>query len=150
MLLDATLAAAHFIAIFMLITFLSIETVLCKRDWMPGAAARLARYDLLYFLMAMLVLATGLARLFLGVHGKDFLLANPVFHAKITVFVVIAAVSIYPTRRFQAWRKAARADAGFVPQPEDLKRVRSCLMVETHLIVLMPIFGALMARGIGL
>ncbi|WP_353328171.1 hypothetical protein [Chitiniphilus shinanonensis] len=32
MLLDA----AHFIAIFMLITFLSIETVLCKRDWMPG------------------------------------------------------------------------------------------------------------------
>ncbi|GAA5786955.1 hypothetical protein YWS52_32800 [Chitiniphilus shinanonensis] len=41
-----------------------------------GGAARLARYDLLYFLMALLVLATGLLRLFLGAHSKDFLLAQ--------------------------------------------------------------------------
>ncbi|UXY17193.1 DUF2214 family protein [Chitiniphilus purpureus] len=150
MLLDAVLAAAHFIAIFLLITFLAIETVLCRREWMPGAAARLARYDLLYFLMAVTVLATGLLRLYLGAHGTAMLLPNPLFHAKVGLFVLIGLISVYPTRRFQSWRRSVRTDAAFVPQPDDLRRVRICLMLETHLIVLLPILAACMARGIGL
>ncbi|WP_432720845.1 DUF2214 family protein [Jeongeupia wiesaeckerbachi] len=149
MLLDALLAAAHYLAIFMVITFLTIETVLVRREWMPTAAARLARYDLVYFLMAMLALATGLGRLFYGIKGAEFYLHNPVFHAKITVFVLIGLISIYPTRRFVAWRKAARADAAFIPPDHELTRVRRCLMWETHLIVLLPILAAFMSRGFG-
>ncbi|MBM3114637.1 DUF2214 family protein [Jeongeupia naejangsanensis] len=150
MLTDAILAAAHYLAIFMVITFLTIETVLVRREWMPTAAARLARYDLIYFLMAMLALATGLGRLFYGVKGADFYLHNPVFHAKMTVFVLIGLISIYPTRRFSAWRKAAVANAAFVPSDQELSRVRRCLMWETHLIILLPILAAFMARGFGL
>ncbi|AOX99623.1 DUF2214 family protein [Jeongeupia sp. USM3] len=150
MLIDAILAAAHYLAIFMVITFLSIETVLVRREWMPTAAARLARYDMLYFMMAMLALATGLGRLFYGIKGAEFYLHNPVFHTKLTVFVLIGLISIYPTRRFLAWRKAAAADAAFVPPDVELVRVRRCLMWETHLIVLLPILAVLMARGFGL
>lgn len=148
--LDAVLAACHFLAIFVLITFLAIETVLVKREWMPAAAARLARYDIAYFLSAMVVLATGLARLYFGAKGAGFYLPNPVFHAKITLFVIIGLMSVYPTRRFQAWRRAALADPGFVPEASDLGKVRRCLMIECHLIILLPILAAFMARGWGL
>ncbi|XZG71459.1 DUF2214 family protein [Chitinibacteraceae bacterium HSL-7] len=148
--LDALLATAHFVAIFLLITFLAIETVLVRREWMPAAAAKLARYDLLYFLSAMLVLGTGLARLYFGAKGVPFIATNPVFHAKMTVFVVIALLSIYPTLRFMAWRRATSADPLFVPEDAELKRVRRLLMWESHLIVLMPLLGAMMARGVGL
>ncbi|WP_255987645.1 DUF2214 family protein [Chitinolyticbacter albus] len=148
--LDAVLAATHFLAIFVLITFLAIETVLVKREWMPVAAARLARYDIVYFLSAMIVLASGLARLYFGAKGAAFYLSNPVFHAKITLFVLIGLISVYPTRRFQAWRRAVLADPGFVPEAADLRRVRSCLMIESHLLVLLPILAAFMARGLGL
>ncbi|GHD63595.1 DUF2214 family protein [Jeongeupia chitinilytica] len=150
MLLDAVLAACHYLAIFMVITFLSIETVLVRREWMPTAAVRLARYDMLYFLMAMLALATGLGRLFYGVKGSEFYLHNPVFHAKLSVFVLIGLISIYPTRRFAAWRKAVAAAPDFTPPDGELARVRRCLMWETHLIVLLPILAAFMARGFGL
>ncbi|HSC79707.1 MAG TPA: DUF2214 family protein [Chitinolyticbacter sp.] len=148
--LDAVLAATHFLAIFVLITFLAIETVLVKREWMPAAAARLARYDIIYFLSAMIVLASGLTRLYFGAKGAAFYLSNPVFHAKITLFVLIGLISVYPTRRFQTWRRAALADPGFVPEAADLRRVRSCLMIESHLLVLLPILAAFMARGLGL
>jgi len=148
--LDAVLAASHFLAIFVLIAFLAIETVLVKREWMPTAAARLARYDVVYFLCAMVVLATGLARLYLGAKGIGFYLPNPVFHAKITLFVLIGLISVYPTRRFQVWRRSALADPAFVPEATDLRRVRVCLMIDCHLIILLPILGAFMARGWGL
>ncbi|BCL75492.1 hypothetical protein JHS3_12280 [Jeongeupia sp. HS-3] len=150
MLLDAILAAVHFIAIFMVITFMSIETVLIRREWMPQAAIKLARYDLLYALMALLVLASGLARLFFGIKGVAFYMQNPLFHAKLTVFVLIGLLSIYPTLRFRAWRAAAARVPGFVPPDAELAKVRRCLMWETHLIVLLPILAALMARGFGL
>ncbi|WP_035055574.1 DUF2214 family protein [Andreprevotia chitinilytica] len=148
--LDAILAAAHYLSIILLVTFLAIETVLVKREWMPQAAARLARYDMMYFLMAMAVLATGLLRVFFGVKGVAFYEHNPLFHAKVTVFVLIALTSIWPTKRFLHWKKAAAADPAFIPDDIDLKRVRRCVMAEAHLLVLMPILAAFMARGIGM
>ncbi|KAF0815446.1 hypothetical protein IGB42_00527 [Andreprevotia sp. IGB-42] len=148
--LDAALAAAHYLAILLLVTFLAIETVLIKREWMPLAATRLARYDALYALMAVLVLGTGLLRVFYGIKGSAFYVHNPVFHAKVTLFVVIGLLSAWPTTRFLAWKKAAAADPAFIPADKELKTVRRLVMIEVHLLALIPVLAACMARGIGL
>lgn len=117
MLTDALLAFLHFTAIFVLVTLMTAEAVVLRPDMTPATVRRLSRYDLFYFLSAMIVLATGLLRLFYGAKGVDFLIHNPWFHAKMTVFVLIALCSLPPTLAIAKWRKQANKLPEFVPTP---------------------------------
>jgi len=149
MLTDAVLAFLHFLAIFVLITLMAAEAVVLRPDITPATVRRLSLYDGFYFLSAMAVLATGLARLFYGAKGVDFYLHNPWFHAKMTVFVIIALCSLPPTFAFSRWRKQARHLPDFVPTPAEIKKARRWVMIEAHLVILLPLCAVMMARGIG-
>ena len=150
MLLDATLAALHYLSIFLLIVFLAAEAVLCKPELISATVIRrLGIYDALYFGFAMAALASGLARLFFGVKGAAFYTSSFFFWAKIAAFVLIALLSIPPTRAFARWRKRLRQNATALPSPEEITGVRKWVMREAHALVLLPIFAVLMARGFG-
>ncbi|QYY32425.1 MULTISPECIES: DUF2214 family protein [Cupriavidus] len=149
MLTDALLAFFHFLAIFVLITLMAAEAVVLRPDLTPATVRRLSIYDGVYFLSAMAVLATGLLRLFYGAKGVDFYLHNPWFHAKMTVFVVIALCSLPPTFAIARWRKQSRKLPDFVPPPSEIKKVRRWVMIEAHLVILLPLCAVMMARGIG-
>jgi len=150
MLQDALLAWIHYLAIFLLIVIMTAEAVLLRPGLAPDTVRRLALYDRLYLASALAVLITGLLRLTLGVKGVAFYMSNPWFHAKITLFVIIGLCSIPPTLAFLRWRKQARQQPGYTPPDADIKRARRWVMLETHLFVLLPLFAALMARGIGM
>ncbi|KAF7961759.1 DUF2214 family protein [Cupriavidus basilensis] len=149
MLTDALLAFFHFLAIFVLITLMAAEAVALRPDLTPATVRRLSIYDGVYFLSAMAVLATGLLRLFYGAKGVDFYLHNPWFHAKVTVFVVIALCSLPPTFAIARWRKQSRRLPDFVPPPSEVKKARRWVMIEAHLLILLPLCAVMMARGIG-
>lgn len=149
MLTDALLAFLHFLAIFVLITLMAAEAVVLRPDITPATVRRLSLYDLFYFLSAMVVLATGLLRLFYGAKGVDFYLHNPWFHAKIGVFVLIALCSLPPTLAISRWRKQASKLPDYVPPPSELKKARRWVMIEAHLLILLPLCAVMMARGIG-
>jgi putative membrane protein len=145
---DAILAYLHFAAIFALVWFLAKEWTLLR----AGAALldidRLARADAAFGLSAGLVFVAGAARAAFGIKGWAFYAHNPVFQIKIGLFVLVGLISIAPTRMFLRWRKARRQDATFrVPQPE-WQRARRWLMVELHLIALIPLAAVIMARGL--
>ncbi len=150
MLQDALLAWFHYLAIFVLIVIMTAEAVLLRPGLSPDTVRRLALYDRLYLVSALAVLATGLLRLTLGIKGVAFYMANPWFHAKITLFVIIGLCSIVPTLTFLRWRKQARQQPDYAPADADIKRARRWVMLETHLFVLLPLFAALLARGIGM
>jgi len=150
MLTDALLAFLHFTAIFVLVTLMAAEAVVLRPDMTPAAVRRLSQYDFFYFLSAMLVLATGLLRLFYGTKGVDFYLHNPWFHAKITVFVLIALSSLPPTFAFTRWRKQSQKLPDFVPTPAEIKKARRWVMIEAHAFILLPLCAVMMARGIGI
>ncbi|KAI3590050.1 DUF2214 family protein [Cupriavidus sp. CER94] len=150
MLTDALLAFLHFTAIFVLITLMAAEAVVLRPDMTPAAVRRLSIYDFVYFLSAMATLATGLLRLFHGAKGVDFYIHNPWFHAKMTVFVVIALCSLPPTFAFARWRKQAKHLPDFVPTPSEIKKARRWVMIEAHLVILLPLCAVMMARGIGI
>jgi len=147
---DALLAASHFTAILVMVTFLSIETALARPAWMPAAVERLPRYDRLYQLTLALVLITGILRLFAGAKGATFYLANPLFHVKISLFVVMILLALPVSRQLRAWQRARRSDPDWIPAQPALRRLRILLMLAAHLLVLIPILAALMARGYGL
>ena len=79
MTLEAVLAALHMVAILTLVVFLTSEAALCRSEWMnPAVVKRLARLDLIYGITAVVLLATGLARLYFGVKGLSWCLAAAV------------------------------------------------------------------------
>jgi putative membrane protein len=147
--IDAILAYLHFAAIFTLLWFLAKEWTLLKAGAAHIDARRLALADLGYFLAAIAVLGTGLGRALAGAKPWAFYAGNPVFHVKITLFVLVGLVSIKPTRVFLRWRRAAAADPAFRIDEREWRLVKRLLMIELHLVALIPLAAVLMARGIG-
>jgi putative membrane protein len=64
--------------------------------------------DLAYLMLAIVVLASGSARLLWFGKEAAFYLHNPVFWIKLSLFVAIALISIPPTRCFLRWRRARK------------------------------------------
>jgi len=150
MLTDAALAYLHYACILILAGALSAEALLLRAS--PGAAtiAALVRADILYMIAAVLALASGAGRLLFGMKSMAFYLSNPWFQAKISLFVVIGLISIGPTRRFIQWRRSSIADAAFMPYAADVAGARRLVMVEVHLLALLPLAAVCMARGFGM
>ena len=149
MTLEAILAYLHISAILALVVFISSEAALCRSQWMnAGIVERLVTVDRIYGISAVAVLVTGGLRIFLGAKGSGWYLHNWLLHAKIGMFVVVALISIAPTLRFIRWRKALRAN-GTLPTEDEVKRARKLVMLQAHIIPLIPLAAVFLARGFG-
>ena len=147
--LESILAYAHFIAILTLVVFLSSEAALCRVEWMNAAVVRrLVRLDLIYLVAAIAVLLTGVARTLWGIKGTPWYWHQPLLHAKLGLFVVMGLMSIKPTRLFMRWRKTLEA-SGALPSDAEVRSARRWIMIEAHIMVVIPFLAALLARGIG-
>jgi putative membrane protein len=129
--------------------FLTSEAALCRSEWFNAATVeRLARIDAIYGLSAMLVLATGFARIFWGIKGSGYYWSNWLLYTKLALFVATALLSIPPTLQFIRWRKQLRAD-GTLPDAEQIRRVRRLVMVQAHIVPIIPLAAVFLARGFG-
>ena len=146
---EALLAYAHILAFLMAATFLASETALCRKEWMNAAAVeRLARVDMLYGISALLVLATGLARIAWGVKGSAWYWGQPLLHAKITLLVMMLGLALLARRRYLRWRQTLDTQ-GSLPAESDLRGTRRLVMWAAHLMVLVPLLAVFLARGVG-
>lgn len=149
MMLESLLAYAHILAILTMVVFLSSEAALCRTQWLNAAVVeRLGRVDLVYGIAAGAVLLTGLLRTWLGAKGADWYWTNPLLHLKLTLFVVVGLLSIKPTMMFVRWRRALRA-SGSLPPEGEVKLARRLVMVQAHLLALIPLAAVFLARGYG-
>lgn len=149
MYLDAALAYLHYAAILFLVWFLAREWQRLAPAAPRDALAALARIDALYAVAAVAVLATGASRAIWGLKGWAFYAGNPVFHAKIGMFVLVAIVSIRPTLMFMRWKKAQARDPAFRPDDAQWRRARRLVLAQMHGLALIPLLAVLMSRGIG-
>ena len=146
---EALLAYAHFLAILTMVVFLASEAALCRREWLNAAVVeRLAKVDLIYGISSIAVLLTGVARTYWGMKGAGWYWTQPLLHAKITLFIVVAVMSIFPTLRFTRWRRNLRA-TGALPTELEIKKTRRLIMIEAHLVALIPLLAVFLARGVG-
>ena len=148
MVLDAVLAVLHWWAVLAMFVALTIEMVRCRGVLDAAAVTTLGRRDAVYGALAGFVLVAGLVRAWLGVRGWEFYATNPVFWIKIGLFALVALMSIVPTLRILGWRKATRQ--GGTVDAHSVRAIRRVLHAELMILALMPVAGALMARGIGL
>lgn len=147
MTLETVLACLHLLAILTMVVFLSSEAALCRNEWMNAAVVqRLARLDLIYGIAALVVLATGLARLFLGTKGVTWYVSQPLFHLKMTLFVVAVLLSFKPTAVFRRWLRQLR-DNGALPAASEVQSTRKWVMWQAHLIPVIAAVAVFYARG---
>lgn len=107
---------------------------------------RLAKIDGIYGFAVVTLLGAGLT-LWLGGFGKptEFYSENPIFHLKLTLFVSIGLLSVYPTIFFLKNRKGNPDDMVVVPNA-----IFWLIRLELVLLFLIPILAGMMAKGIGL
>lgn len=149
MTLEAILAYLHLLAILTMVVFISSEAALCRVQWLNAAVVeRLAKIDLVYGIAAIAVLVTGIARTVWGVKGTSWYWTNPLLHVKLTLFIVIGVISIFPTLTYMRWRKTLRV-TGTLPAEADIRKTRKLVMVQAHLIAVIPLVAVFLARGFG-
>ncbi|HZN48144.1 MAG TPA: DUF2214 family protein [Ramlibacter sp.] len=146
---DAILQFLHISAILALVVFITSEAAICRPEWMNADIVnRLVRVDRIYGIAAMAVLVTGFIRIYWGSKGAAWYWGNWLLHLKLTAFVAVALISIAPTLRFLRWRKAVRAD-GTLPSADEVRRTRKLVMLQAHIIPLVPLAAVFLARGFG-
>ena len=149
MTLEAIQAYLHLLAILTMVVFIASEAALCRVQWLNAAVVeRLAKIDRVYGIAALAVIATGVARTVWGIKGSAWYWTNPLLHAKLTLVVVIAVISIFPTLTFIRWRKAVRNN-GALPGEAEIKKTRKLVMVQAHLLAIVPLIAVFLARGYG-
>jgi putative membrane protein len=149
MTLEAILAYLHLLAILTMVVFISSEAALCRVQWLNAAVVeRLAKVDMVYGFSAIAVLATGVARTWWGMKGTAWYWTNPLLHVKLTLFIVIGLISVFPTLTYFRWRKAVRS-TGTLPGEAEIKKTRRLVMIQAHLLALIPLVAVFLARGFG-
>ena len=146
MTVEALLAYAHILCILATATFLASEAALCRAEWINAAVVkRLVRLDLYYGISALALLASGLARSLWGFKGAHWYWTQPLLYAKLALFIAIALMSLGPTLRFIGWHKALRA-SGALPPPAQVRATRQLIMIEAHLLAVIPLLAVFLAR----
>ncbi|MEJ8825660.1 DUF2214 family protein [Variovorax humicola] len=149
MTLEAILAYVHLLAILTMVVFISSEAALCRVQWLNAAVVeRLARVDMVYGIAAGAVLLSGIARTWWGVKGTVWYWTNPLLHLKLGLFAIVGIVSVFPTMRYLRWRKTLRA-TGAMPSESEIVKTRKLVMIQAHLIALIPLVAVFFARGFG-
>jgi putative membrane protein len=135
----------HFISIFVIVSALVAEHLLLKKELTRKELTRLSRIDAVYGIAAVVLVAAGLT-LWLGSFGKPSIVysKNWIFHTKLTLFIIVGLLSIYPTVFFIKQRKG---------DPEDKVTIPGILFwmlrIELTLLFIIPLLAGLMAQGIG-
>lgn len=135
----------HFIAVFAIVGALVAEQFLVSKSMTRKEIKRIAIIDGLYGFGAVLVLIAGFTLWFWIGKPADFYTKNWIFHTKLTLFVVLGLLSIYPSIFFLKNRKGADLHTEIkVPAT-----VMICLRLELLLLFIIPILASYMSFGIG-
>jgi putative membrane protein len=125
------------------------EHILLKPKMTKEQIRAIAVIDLLYGVAAILVLTTGLLRWFVYGKSSEFYLSNPVFHTKLTLFVIVAIISIIPTIKFLKWRKQVNNNQEPEMNEKVVKKLLIYIRIELLLLAILPLLAVMLARGIG-
>jgi putative membrane protein len=146
---SAIAAFVHHVAAFALVAALTLQFALIREELTFRSARRLQVADAVLGVSALVVLAVGFLRVFYFEKGSAYYFHNGAFIAKISLFVLVALLSIYPTVTFLSWRPAMKE--GRLPAVDlgKVRRVRAIIHWELAGALLIILCAALMARGIG-
>jgi putative membrane protein len=150
--LRIALAGLHLIALG-----LGLGAVIARgtalREAPSNAALRRAfRSDSTWGIAALLWIITGVCRVLDGIEKPtSFYLTNPVFHAKIGLFLVILLLELWPMVTLIRWRRtfSAGESAERLMTSGAGRRIATISHIEALVVVVMVFVAVALARGLG-
>lgn len=146
--MDIFIPYLHFISIMVLMGALITEHLVLKPSITKDQIKSLATIDLIYGISAVLVLTTGILRWFVYGKGYDFYMSTPLFHIKLTLFIVLGILSIFPTLKILKWKKLIKNNEEPNITPKAVKRLLMFIRIELLIIAIMPLLAVMIARGV--
>lgn len=134
----------HFIAIIVLAGTLVAQHMLLVGQVNPVQLKKIVRIDRVYGISAVVVLVAGLLLWFKVGKPAEFYSGNWLFHIKVSLFVIMGVLSIFPTIFII---KASRSKEASITVP---KSIINLIRAELSCLVLIPLFAVIMAKGHGL
>jgi len=135
----------HFIAVFAIVSAIFAEQFFISKTMTRLEIKRIAKIDAIYGIGALLVIIAGLTLWFWVGKPASFYSRNWIFHSKLTLFLILGVLSIYPTIFFLKHRKGNDLDTVI----EVPKSIILFLRFELLLIFVIPLLATLMSLGIG-
>jgi putative membrane protein len=80
--------------------------------------------------------------------GVGWYWSQPLLHAKLGLFAAMWLMSLWPTRAFLRWRRVL-VTTGALPPEAEVRAARRWIMIETHLLGVLLLAAAFLARGVG-
>lgn len=147
--MTSLLAFLHHIAAFALVAVLTVELILIRGELTMQRARQLQLADLALGAAAGTLLLVGLLRVFYFEKGSSYYFHSVPFIAKLTLFVIVSLLSIYPTVEFLSWRKHVKQGRAPVILERKLRFIGALIRWELIAAALIILCAALMARGVG-
>jgi putative membrane protein len=145
----AFFAFLHHVAAFALVAGLAVELVLIKDELNAATMRKIVRVDAIVGLSAAAVLLVGLARVVWFEKGAAYYFHSWPFIGKLGMFTLVALLSIHPTVSFVKWGQALRQGRTPVVDAAAQRKLRRLIHAELGGVVLILLFAAMMARGVG-
>jgi putative membrane protein len=130
----------HILSIISLVSLLTSEFFIIKNPIDDKILRLLKKIDLYYGILAVLVLATGLARIFLE-KGLEYYIHSYVFWLKMMLFIIIGSISLLPTLLFIKAKAGADIDAA------QYIRLKKAILLQIMIVPFVVLCAIYMARG---
>jgi putative membrane protein len=104
----------------------------------------LKKADLFFGIFALLTVATGLFRIYYYGKGEDYYLSNLIFVLKVSLFILVGLLSIYPALQFLKSRKLNIETV----ELKNFRIIRFLFIIEVILLLIIPFLAVLVAKGI--
>jgi putative membrane protein len=150
--LRITLAALHLIALGLGLGAVLARGTALKESPSNAALRRAFRSDTTWGIAALLWIVTGVWRLLSGIEKPTaYYLTNPMFHAKLGLFLLILLLEAWPMFTLMRWRRtfSAGESAERLMTRGSGRKIATISHIEALLVVLMVFVAVAMARGFG-
>lgn len=140
---EAIIRYLHFVGILLFSSALFVQLFLLSVSVTAEQMRRIARADAMAGMSFLVVLVTGFLLWFMVGKPSAYYSSNWVFYLKLTTLFIIVLLAIQPAIFFA--RNRRRTDMVVEVPQRFVKQVRA----EVVLLLIVPLFAVLMARGYG-
>ncbi len=146
---SALIAYFHYLSFMLCFAALAVERIKLRSNPDRKEAIAMIATDIVYGLAGLTLLVTGILRVLYFGQGSEFYTQNPLFWIKVSIFIVVGLLSLYPTITYVMW--AFPISKGELPKVNSqlVDRLKLITSIELIGFAFIPLFATLMARGIG-
>jgi len=147
---SAFVAYIHYLGIIFCFGALLYERIFLKVDLNKKEVINMIVADVIYGIAGLAILITGILRVKYFGQGGEFYLNNPIFWFKVSVYIIVGLLSLYPTTTYILWAIPLSKNELPIISDNIVKRFKFIISTELVCFAVIPFFATLMARGIGL